>query len=475
MSALGLAQVLWDERQALAGKPLHFPPAPNPAKASGGPGASSGDCKEQVRDVKLRQTAPQEPEHRPQKMAEIYQKLNTDNRWALCLSGGGIRSAAFALGILQRFAAREIAPKRKGDKAGSALQQFEYLSTVSGGGYIGSWLSAWLLQERKKHAPAAMGKTGSSQALDANEVVAALNQRLTDVVDRRGRVRDHEEVECISNLRRDSHYLAPSFSPISPDLWSGLAGILRNLFLNWILLVPPMILAVLVTKALAYAFIDAGDINNQSTWFVLVMIAATVCFVIALSFAAANRPARGLINATQPLFLVCDMSVFLIGAVLLIFVLGSPNGQETLSSVIRAVGLRELDNVESRSLVGAVLLRGALLGVAIYFASWCAAPLWRKVVGTEEQPPLESEPWGKWLDLGTWCLAGAVFGALIGAGLLILFYFYPPDQPKSGRSDIADGGPRRCVGAPMGRVGTHHRRGDFHLVRGVRPGGGRGA
>src|SRR5438477_1083022 len=50
---------------------------------------------------------------------------------ALCLSGGGIRSATFALGVLQGLARFGL------------LGQFHYLSTVSGGGYIGSWLSAW--------------------------------------------------------------------------------------------------------------------------------------------------------------------------------------------------------------------------------------------------------------------------------------------------------------------------------------------
>src|SRR5215469_18278612 len=52
-------------------------------------------------------------------------------RSALCISGGGIRSATFALGALQGLADLGI------------LQNFDYLSTVSGGGYIGSWLSAW--------------------------------------------------------------------------------------------------------------------------------------------------------------------------------------------------------------------------------------------------------------------------------------------------------------------------------------------
>ena len=46
----------------------------------------------------------------------------------LALSGGGIRSATFGLGVLQHL--QKVDPLRKVD----------YLSTVSGGGYIGSWL-----------------------------------------------------------------------------------------------------------------------------------------------------------------------------------------------------------------------------------------------------------------------------------------------------------------------------------------------
>lgn len=58
---------------------------------------------------------------------------NQNNRWiGLALSGGGIRSASFGLGVLQA-----LALKRLGEK----LRKVDYLSTVSGGGYIGSALS----------------------------------------------------------------------------------------------------------------------------------------------------------------------------------------------------------------------------------------------------------------------------------------------------------------------------------------------
>ena len=42
----------------------------------------------------------------------------------LALSGGGIRSATFSLGVMQALAACGL------------LEKFDYLSTVSGGGYI---------------------------------------------------------------------------------------------------------------------------------------------------------------------------------------------------------------------------------------------------------------------------------------------------------------------------------------------------
>ncbi|MGZ8097299.1 MAG: patatin-like phospholipase family protein, partial [Methylosarcina sp.] len=46
------------------------------------------------------------------------------------ISGGGIRSATFGLGVLE------------GLKHFGLLRKIDYLSTVSGGGYIGAWLSA---------------------------------------------------------------------------------------------------------------------------------------------------------------------------------------------------------------------------------------------------------------------------------------------------------------------------------------------
>ncbi len=57
--------------------------------------------------------------------------------WGLALSGGGIRSASYSLGVLQALA-----------NAGW-LRHFDYLSTVSGGGYTGVSLSYLLYQSSR--------------------------------------------------------------------------------------------------------------------------------------------------------------------------------------------------------------------------------------------------------------------------------------------------------------------------------------
>lgn len=64
------------------------------------------------------------------------------NLWrprGLAFSGGGIRSATFCLGVLQAICVKK------------QLNSYDYLSTVSGGGYIGAFLTTWI--QRKDDYP----------------------------------------------------------------------------------------------------------------------------------------------------------------------------------------------------------------------------------------------------------------------------------------------------------------------------------
>lgn len=69
------------------------------------------------------------------------------NLTGLALSGGGIRSASFSLGVLQAMAYK------------GWLKKVDYLSTVSGGGYIGSSIS-WLLSRKLDEASAGIKRFG---------------------------------------------------------------------------------------------------------------------------------------------------------------------------------------------------------------------------------------------------------------------------------------------------------------------------
>jgi len=62
-----------------------------------------------------------------------------DDATGFALSGGGIRSATVCLGIFQRLAQEQL------------LKRIDYISTVSGGGYFGSFLGAWF--DRGQHSP----------------------------------------------------------------------------------------------------------------------------------------------------------------------------------------------------------------------------------------------------------------------------------------------------------------------------------
>lgn len=135
---------------------------------------------------------------------------------ALCLSGGGIRSAAFCLGVLQSLAAHKV------------LHGFSYLSTVSGGGYIGSWLTrALALPERR----------GQPLARTLEELLVARD--------------GHDPVE-IAHLRRYTSFLTPQPGLATSDTLAGGILWLRNTLINWLVFAPVM----LAIAALPVAYIS---------------------------------------------------------------------------------------------------------------------------------------------------------------------------------------------------------------------------
>jgi hypothetical protein len=154
--------------------------------------------------------APLDPEERLKAIWAAVHGLK-EKQAALCISGGGIRSATFALGILQGLARCGL------------LERFHYLSTVSGGGYIGGWLTAWIHHSKD-------GLPG---------VTAQLAQPC-------GEARPNPEPEEIQKLRSYSNYLSPRLGLLSADSWTLTGTYLRNLLLNWMVIIPLLAAALTV-------------------------------------------------------------------------------------------------------------------------------------------------------------------------------------------------------------------------------------
>lgn len=81
-------------------------------------------------------TAPAGPPGlRPAEKRQVIARAHQAQLCGLAFSGGGVRSATFNLGIFQAMAQMKL------------LRHVDYLSSVSAGGFIGAWLSKWIIEE----------------------------------------------------------------------------------------------------------------------------------------------------------------------------------------------------------------------------------------------------------------------------------------------------------------------------------------
>lgn len=163
------------------------------------------------------------------RLAAMYKRLHKEKTSALCLSGGGIRSGTFALGLIQKLASYGL------------LSEFDYLSTVSGGGYIGSWLTAWLHRHPR-----------------------GLNGVVEDLENSSPKSKIDPDSPAIRHLREYSNFMTPKTGFLTADTWTFIAIYLRNLLLNWLVLIP-LLAAVLALPRLFEAVYLAQPLAPQ-TW-----------------------------------------------------------------------------------------------------------------------------------------------------------------------------------------------------------------
>jgi len=166
----------------------------------------------------------------------------------LALSGGGARSAAFCLGALQAL------------EAAKAFPQIDYLSTVSGGGYIGCSLSS---------------------AMTENEGKFPFSSNLRE-----------DEPPSLQHVRNYSNYLFPNGGR---DFLYNSAIYVRGLVANVILVLPFLLIFAALTIA-AHPMIgsDPTEDTRLSVVEVLAVVAAAVFFCFYLwGMVRSLRPLRG--------------------------------------------------------------------------------------------------------------------------------------------------------------------------------------
>ena len=206
---------------------------------------------------------------------DVYSRAHRANLMGLAFSGGGIRSATFNLGILQGMANWNL------------LGKCHYLSTVSGGGYIGSWLSAWIK------------KDGLETVQERLHPVRTSRQK--------NQPKDfREEPHAIHFLRDYSNYLTPRKGLLGADTWASFSIYVRNLLLNLTILVAALTAVLLLPRALVWSVMGVP----RSVWvqeFPGSALGLTVALLVVAIYFIARNLASGQKSHwfTQQLSILC--------------------------------------------------------------------------------------------------------------------------------------------------------------------------
>jgi hypothetical protein len=188
----------------------------------------------------------------------------------LALSGGGIRSATFSLGALVALARRNL------------LHQFDYISTVSGGGYLGAFLTTYL---NAKDTPPASASASSAALAPGSAAVSASDDAPMPTI---GLCRDElpfrrteGEAEALRHIRQFSKYLATG------SLWERTQMITAQLYgmvLNGLGVAYLGVFAALIELLLRAVFQVPRGWTYLMVFFGLVLALASIIVPLCLRF-----------------------------------------------------------------------------------------------------------------------------------------------------------------------------------------------
>ena len=208
----------------------------------------------------------------PRGLKDYYRRVQQNQQAALCLSGGGIRSASFALGVLQALSKKHL------------LTSFHYLSTVSGGGYIGGWLQRWIYE--RGDAAAVMAELDAScRSRDGGSAEAG------DGEDGSGPRYEPVEPQQIKSLRENSNFITPRVGISSNDTWTAISISVRNIAVNWLLFAPLFLLVTMIPNFFNDWVSWVGIGSAAAPWLLYVPYGLSlICAAIAAWFTCRALP-----------------------------------------------------------------------------------------------------------------------------------------------------------------------------------------
>ena len=243
---------------------------------------------------------------------ETYIRAAHSGLMGLCLSGGGIRSATFNLGVLQALAELNL------------LRCFDYLSSVSGGGYIHQWLAAWIQRQANKY--------------DLPHKVDGFNDVNGMLVPPPEPSNHGTHPEPIRWLRRFSNYLTPQRGLFTADTWVGATTWLRNTLLNQIILSAGLLFLVLLPHLLTIPPLPQIDRAVLATAAAISYLFLVAIFFLGDNLAKINNDAKVIFG--QPGVQALLVIPLLVAGVLNTFVFPiSLLGINLLLSLLLATGL----------------------------------------------------------------------------------------------------------------------------------------
>lgn len=187
---------------------------------------------------------------------------------ALCLSGGGVRSAALCLGVLRSLA----------DRDWRLLRHFHYLSTVSGGGYIGAWLTRFIADQ-----------DAAQKSRSIEDIEAIIGARPSE-----------GEAPPVKRLRGYANFLVPQSGLLSLDTLAGVLLWLRNTLINWFIFLP--IFGALAAAPLLHFAGMGALLEEPLPWFgeAAIIVLSCLCLLAGVFASIVNLPTHAFPDGLAP-------------------------------------------------------------------------------------------------------------------------------------------------------------------------------